>query len=122
MPSTRYDKERLHKVPVRSSPSPSMMRLCSARLVRLWISGSNRLPTTSNSENSIQRKRGSMNTLVRRNASEGFSASLASLGYGEQEIIAESRKLREVLSQAEMVAATDCTVLVQGDTGTGKEL
>src|ERR1700722_3006645 len=63
-----------------------------------------------------------MNTPVSTNASERFSASRASLGYGEQEIIAESRKLREVLSQAEMVAATDCTVLVQGDTGTGKEL
>src|SRR5579863_10513073 len=99
-----------------------MTRLCSVRLVRLWIAGSNRLPTTLNSENSIQRKRGSMNTLVSTNASERFSASRASLGYGEQEIIAESRKLREVLSQAEMVAATDCTVLVQGDTGTGKEL
>jgi len=63
-----------------------------------------------------------MNTLVSMNASEQFSASRASLGHGEQEIIAESRKLREVLSQTEMVAATDCTVLVQGDTGTGKEL
>lgn len=40
----------------------------------------------------------------------------------EQEIIAESRKLKEVLSQAEMVAATNCTVMIQGDTGTGKEL
>ena len=63
-----------------------------------------------------------MNTLVSTNASERFSASRASLGHGEQEIIAESRKLREVLSLGEMVAATDCTVLVQGDTGTGKEL
>src|ERR1700728_5316889 len=63
-----------------------------------------------------------MNTLVSTNASERFSASRASLGHGEKEIIAESPKLREVLSQAEMVAATDCTVLVQGDTGTGKDL
>jgi formate hydrogenlyase transcriptional activator len=63
-----------------------------------------------------------MNMLVSTSASERFSASRASLGHGEQEIIAESRKLREVLSLAEMVAATDCTVLVQGDTGTGKEL
>src|SRR3984885_12473008 len=122
MPTTRYENWRWHKVPVRSSPSPSMTRLCSVRLVRLWISGSNRLPNTLTPQNSIQRKRGSMNTLVSTNASEQFSASRASLGYGEQKIIAESRKLREVLSQAEMVAATDCTVLVQGDTGTGKEL
>jgi formate hydrogenlyase transcriptional activator len=30
--------------------------------------------------------------------------------------------LKEVLSQAEMVAATNCAVIIQGDTGTGKEL
>jgi formate hydrogenlyase transcriptional activator len=63
-----------------------------------------------------------MNTLVSTNTSERFSASRASLGHGEQEIIAESRKLREVLGLAEMVAATNCTVIIQGDTGTGKEL
>ena len=80
------DVKRWHKAPLRSSPSPSMMRLCSARLVRLRISGSNRLPTTLNSENLIQRKRGSMNMLVSTSASERFSASRASLGHGEQEI------------------------------------
>src|ERR1700729_3539624 len=63
-----------------------------------------------------------MNTCVTTNASERYSAGRASLGRGEQEIIAESRKLKEVLSQAEMVAATNCTVIIQGDTGTGKEL
>src|ERR1700744_2646505 len=99
------------------------MRLCSECLVRLSIRGSNRLPNIiSSRKNLIRRKRGSMNTLVSTNASERFYASRASLGHGEQEIIAESRKLRERLSQAEMVAATDCPVLVQGDTGTGKEL
>jgi formate hydrogenlyase transcriptional activator len=40
----------------------------------------------------------------------------------EPKIIAESRKLRDVLIQAEMVASTDCTVLLQGETGTGKEV
>src|ERR1700680_1730091 len=42
--------------------------------------------------------------------------------YGEPEIIAESRKLRDVLAQADLVAATGCTVLINGETGTGKEL
>ena len=42
--------------------------------------------------------------------------------YGEPEIIAESRKLRDVLTQADLVAATGCTVLINGETGTGKEL
>ena len=63
-----------------------------------------------------------MDTCVTMNAPERFTPSRASLGRGEQEIIAESRKLKEVLSQAEMVAATNCTVIIQGDTGTGKEL
>jgi formate hydrogenlyase transcriptional activator len=63
-----------------------------------------------------------MDTCVTTNAPERFTPHRASLGRGEQEIIAESRKLKEVLSQAEMVAATNCTVIIQGDTGTGKEL
>ncbi|MGP0074540.1 MAG: sigma-54 interaction domain-containing protein [Bryobacteraceae bacterium] len=63
-----------------------------------------------------------MDTCVTTNAPERFTPNRAPLGRGEQEIIAESRKLKEVLSQAEMVAATNCTVIIQGDTGTGKEL
>lgn len=38
------------------------------------------------------------------------------------EIIAHSRNFRDVFSRAEMVAPTGCTVLVQGETGTGKEI
>lgn len=41
---------------------------------------------------------------------------------GEPEIIGESLKVREVLAQVELVAPTDCTVLLQGETGTGKEV
>lgn len=63
-----------------------------------------------------------MDTCVTTSAPERFTPNRASLGRGEQEIIAESRKLKEVLSQAEVVAATNCTVIIQGDTGTGKEL
>lgn len=63
-----------------------------------------------------------MDTCVITNAPERFSANRASVGQGVQEIVAESRKLRDVIDQVDMVAATDCTVLVQGETGTGKEL
>jgi len=38
-----------------------------------------------------------------------------------EEIIGESRVLKKVLRQVEMVAKTDSTVLIRGDTGTGKE-
>src|SRR5207248_54481 len=39
-----------------------------------------------------------------------------------EEIIGESAALRHVLKQVEIVAPTDSTVLIQGETGTGKEL
>jgi formate hydrogenlyase transcriptional activator len=42
--------------------------------------------------------------------------------YTQPEIIVESRRLRDVLEQVQMVAPTDCTVLLQGETGTGKEV
>jgi formate hydrogenlyase transcriptional activator len=38
------------------------------------------------------------------------------------EIVGESHSLRSVLKQVETVAPTDSTVLIQGETGTGKEL
>jgi formate hydrogenlyase transcriptional activator len=41
---------------------------------------------------------------------------------GEPEIVAESKKLKEALTLAETVAPTDCAVLLQGETGTGKEV
>jgi formate hydrogenlyase transcriptional activator len=42
--------------------------------------------------------------------------------YNFEEIIGESPALRHVLEQAKTVAASDATVLILGDTGTGKEL
>jgi len=41
---------------------------------------------------------------------------------GFEEIIGQSQPLRVVLRQIEKVAPTDTTVLIQGETGTGKEL
>ncbi len=42
--------------------------------------------------------------------------------YNFEEIIGESAELKRVLKQVETVAPTDSTVLIQGETGTGKEL
>ena len=39
-----------------------------------------------------------------------------------EDIVGKSRALRETLNQAEVVADTDATVLLMGETGTGKEL
>ena len=39
-----------------------------------------------------------------------------------EEIVGSSKALRKVLSQVAKVAETDCTVLILGETGTGKEL
>jgi formate hydrogenlyase transcriptional activator len=39
-----------------------------------------------------------------------------------EEIISENDKFKEILSQVEQVASTDSTVLIFGETGTGKEL
>ena len=44
------------------------------------------------------------------------------LQYAHEEIIGQSECMRYVLSQAEQVAGTDSTVMLLGETGTGKEL
>jgi formate hydrogenlyase transcriptional activator len=42
--------------------------------------------------------------------------------HGEIEIVGESRKLRDMIKQSEIVAPTNCAILIEGETGTGKEL
>ncbi len=42
--------------------------------------------------------------------------------YNFEEIVGESKALKNVFRQVEMVAKTDSTVLIRGETGTGKEL
>jgi formate hydrogenlyase transcriptional activator len=42
--------------------------------------------------------------------------------YNFEEIVGESRALKRILEQLQTVAPTDSTILIQGETGTGKEL
>jgi transcriptional regulator with GAF, ATPase, and Fis domain len=44
------------------------------------------------------------------------------LNHKFEEIIGSSEAIRQVLHQAEQVASTDATILIRGETGTGKEL
>ena len=43
-------------------------------------------------------------------------------GRADSELVGQSQALKEVLAQVEMVAPTDSTVMIVGETGTGKEL
>ena len=44
------------------------------------------------------------------------------LQHGHEEIVGRSAAMKKVLTQVEQVAGTEATVLLQGETGTGKEL
>ena len=53
---------------------------------------------------------------------EDYLAEEPSSEIGFEQIVGRSAALRRVLRQVEVVAPTDSGVLIQGETGTGKEL
>jgi transcriptional regulator with GAF, ATPase, and Fis domain len=52
----------------------------------------------------------------------GSAAEVVAIGETERQFVGRSPGLLEVLRRIEQVACTDSTVLIQGETGTGKEL
>src|ERR1700738_3812973 len=54
--------------------------------------------------------------------SQPLAAHQTEASTSKTEMIGESTKLLDVLTRAEMVAPTNCTTLILGETGTGKEL
>ena len=58
----------------------------------------------------------------RLNQEKQYLEAEINLEHSYEDIVGESAGLRQVLQQIETVAPTDATVLIQGETGTGKEL
>lgn len=60
------------------------------------------------------------NIYLRREVQRNIETLKAKIGM--EEIIGESSKMQDLLGQVAKVAPTDATILIQGETGTGKEL
>ena len=60
--------------------------------------------------------------LERREQEKQYLEEELNLEHNFEDIVGESPKLRRVLKQVETVASTDVTVLILGETGTGKDL
>jgi formate hydrogenlyase transcriptional activator len=60
--------------------------------------------------------------LRERDRQENIETDLAEVTHQFEEFVGNSAPMKRVMSQVEMVAPTDATVLILGETGTGKEL
>ena len=106
----------------------------SVRLPIIFLTGHGDIPTTVRAV-----KAGAVNFLTKpfddeellnaiQQSTAGYEeASLDLHGatpceYNFEEMVGKSNALRKVLEQVAIVAPTDCTVLLHGETGTGKEL
>jgi DNA-binding NtrC family response regulator len=60
-------------------------------------------------------------TLLRLDIDEGASPAALSAGFSFGELVGQSNEMRELFATLERISPKDLTVLVQGETGTGKE-
>jgi formate hydrogenlyase transcriptional activator len=70
----------------------------------------------------LSEKRKAEEEIQRREREKRYLEEELNLEHSFEDIIGESAGLKKVLKQVETVAATDVTVLVLGETGTGKDL
>jgi transcriptional regulator with GAF, ATPase, and Fis domain len=74
-------------------------------------------------DQTIQKALAEIRTLKDRLEAENlYLRDQIDIEYKHEEIIGQSSAIRKVLQQVEQVASTDSTVLILGETGTGKEL
>src|SRR5690348_10799844 len=85
------------------------MRSCSTAFGQLWISNALK-------KHSRRREGNVAASVISHFGQEGLDNRRF------QQIIGTSRVLQSVLEQVELVGPTDSTVLILGETGTGKEL
>ena len=75
------------------------------------------------SEDNLKRAHAEIEQLTKRLQAENtYLQEQINLNHRFEDILGESEVLRNVLHQVEQVAPTESTVLIQGETGTGKEL
>jgi PAS domain S-box-containing protein len=94
----------------------------NGHLVRIW---GTQLDVTEHKEmeNTLRRALAELKILKKRIEQESsFLQEELRSTHNFEEIIGESNALKDVLYKTEQVAPTDATVMIQGETGTGKEL
>src|SRR5262245_28949602 len=113
--------------------NPSAMRSCSGRLrPRCSLQAEEQAPIPDTGDHLARQRAMGIAPTLDADPREERRAMLAEANrcvenrfqraHQGDEIIGESPALKEVLRQVEVVAPTDATVLLQGETGTGKEL